>query len=217
MNFTTPYRYRHYLHSNHTLTWEYQTRSYQENSPPIKSGRKICKKSGPAKIREGANQVSHLQRPSPRKPIHEGPIRKMLVPYKAPKRNLPYHHTVLEDCKKETYQSSPACCLLLSPSRTNKSPKVYRIQERIEEEKKQNSPTSGHISYQISPTKLSIWGKAPNHTEPENPYHNWFYSTHNKPLPSFGVPSSCKPQTCQPLNHRAFSTVHRGSECLSNE
>ncbi|PUU75827.1 hypothetical protein B9Z19DRAFT_307467 [Tuber borchii] len=103
--FTTPYR--HHLHSNHTLTWEYQTRSYQENSPPIKP-EKNMQKSGPAKIREGANQVSHLQRPSSRKPSHEGPIWKMLVqgaekeppvsPYSRTVRRKPTNPPLLAAC-----------------------------------------------------------------------------------------------------------------------
>lgn len=106
---------------NHTLMWEYQTRSYQENSPPIISGRKICKKCGPVKIRERANQVSRLERPSPRKPSREGPIRKMLV--QGAEKEPPVSPTrALGHCEKEAHQSSPACCLLLSSSRTDKSP-----------------------------------------------------------------------------------------------
>jgi len=152
---------------NHTLMWEYQTRSYQENSPPIISGRKICKKCGPVKIRERANQVSRLERPSPRKPSREGPIRKMLV--QGAEKEPPVSPTrALGHCEKEAHQSSPACCLLLSSSRTDKSPSSPSTESRkgSKRKKEKNSPTSGHISYKISPTELSIWGKPPNHTEP---------------------------------------------------
>lgn len=142
MNFTTPYH--HHLHSNHTLTWEYQTRSYQKNSPPINPGRKICKKSRPAKIREGANQVPHLQRPRSHKPSHERPNPEDA---RTRRRKGTSRITILENCKKPTNPPLLAACS--PPPGLISHPEFTESKKGSKRKKNKNSPTSGHISYQI--------------------------------------------------------------------